>query len=70
LPGAAPPDAASKSSERRVQRLHSAASRRRLGLIGQIIAAGIHRLALRGDQLGIDLGLVGRQRLRQRFEAG
>src|SRR5437763_969138 len=28
------------------------------------------RVTLRGAQLGINLGLVGRQRLRQRFEAG
>src|SRR5690242_6137193 len=41
-----------------------------LGLVGQIIAAGIHRLTLRGDQLGIDLGLVGLQGLRHRLEAG
>src|SRR5215471_15366487 len=56
--------AASKLGERLVQGRTRPHRCRCLGLIGQIVAAGIHRLTLRGDQLGIDLGLVGLQRLR------
>src|SRR5207302_10453998 len=67
---AAPPDTTSESGEGSVQRRTRPHRRRCLSLIGQIIAASIHRLTLRGDQLSINLGLVGRQRLRQRFEAG
>src|ERR1700733_6255276 len=54
------PDAASKSSECRVQRRTRPHPCRCLGPIGQIVTASIHRLTLRGDQLGIDLCLVGR----------
>src|ERR1051326_659092 len=43
---------------------------RYLGVVGLIVAADVDRLALGGDQLGIDLGLVLAERLGQRFEAG
>src|ERR1700716_2647847 len=57
LSRAGPPNAASERD-------------RYLGGIGQVVNADIDRLTLRGDQFGIDPGLVGRQRLGQRFEAG
>src|SRR4051812_46157906 len=66
---AGPPNAVSKRGERGVQRRTRPHCRRRLGRIGQVITARIYRLALRGDQFGIDLGLVGRERLGQLLEA-
>src|SRR5262245_11615303 len=43
--------------------------RRRLGGIGIVVTSGVDRLALRGDELGVDLRLVPGERLGQRFEA-
>src|SRR5438552_8122579 len=64
---AASRDAASESGEGSIQRRTWPHRLRCLGLVWQIITAGLHWLALRGDQLSINLGRVGRQRLRQRF---
>src|SRR5580692_7826058 len=43
---------------------------RRLGVIGQVVAADVDWLALGADQLAIDLRLVPAERLGQRFETG
>ena len=63
-------DSVSERGERGVQRGARPHRGVVLGRIGLVLAAGIDRLALGGDQLGIDLRLVGRQLLRQRLEAG
>src|SRR5262245_53266187 len=65
-----PPNSASESSERGVQRRARPHRRRRLGGIGLVITSDVDRLALRGDQLGVDLGLVLGECLGQRLEAG
>jgi Uma2 family endonuclease len=63
------PNAASERGDRGVQRRTRPHRRRYLDRIGQIVTADVHRLALRGDQFGIDLRLVGRERLGQLPEA-
>src|SRR5690242_17506093 len=60
----------SEGGERSVEGRARPHRRRGLRAIGQVIAAGVDGLSLRGDQLGVDLGLVLRERLRERFEAG
>src|ERR1017187_2150598 len=69
-PRTSPPNAASERGDRGVQRRTRPHRRRYLGRIGQVVTAYVHRLALRGDQFGIDPGLVGRERLGQLLEAG
>src|SRR5437868_14082053 len=68
--GVGPPDSASECGERGVQRGARPHRGRCLGKIGQVVTADVDRLALRADQLAIDLGLVLGARFGQRFEAG
>ena len=67
---AGPPNAASERGERGVQCRAGPHRGRCLRGIWQVVTAEIHRLALRGDQFGIDFGLGRLQRRGQRFEAG
>src|SRR3954468_2663863 len=64
------PNSASERGDRGVQRSARPHRGRRLGVIGQVVTAHVDRLALRADQLAIDLGLVLAERLGQRFETG
>src|SRR5579872_1836880 len=63
-------NSASERGECGVQRSARPHCSRRLGGVGQVVAADVDRLALRADQLAVDLGLVLGERLGQRLEAG
>src|ERR1044072_797485 len=61
---------ASERGERGVQRGARPHRGGRLGGTGQVVTVRVNRLALRADQLAIDLALVPGERLGQRLEAG